>query len=136
VRVKVRALIVHEGLVAVHRESRAGEPRLALPGGRVNRWETVSGALARELREELGVEVEADRLLYVCEVVREWVVHDFVLVFLAHLREPRDAARLELVDPSEAAGQVLPPILDRVAADLGAGLPQEPRWLGNVWSER
>jgi ADP-ribose pyrophosphatase YjhB (NUDIX family) len=132
-RVKVRALIHHDGKVAVDRGTRVGKPHLALPGGRVNRWESTEAALVREVREELGINVEPERLLYVFEATSPHRLEDLNLVFLARPQPDLDPSQLDLVDPREAAPEVLPPILDLIADDLEAGLPESPRWLGNVW---
>jgi ADP-ribose pyrophosphatase YjhB (NUDIX family) len=132
-RVKVRALIHHDGKVVVDRSTRAGKPHLALPGGRVNRWESTEDALVREVREELGIDVQPERLLYVFEATSPHRLEDLNLVFLARPLQELDPSQLDLVDPREAARKVLPPILDLIADDLDAGLPESPRWLGNVW---
>jgi ADP-ribose pyrophosphatase YjhB (NUDIX family) len=47
-RVRVRALIWHDGLLLVRRESRMGREPTALPGGRVKDNETRAAALTRE----------------------------------------------------------------------------------------
>ncbi|MEV0661355.1 NUDIX domain-containing protein [Actinomadura luteofluorescens] len=42
----------------------------SLPGGKVEEGEPLAEALAREMREETGVDVEVGRLLYVCDHIR------------------------------------------------------------------
>ena len=131
-RVEVRAVIFLDGRLVVTEETRQGEPHAALPGGRVERWESLEEALVREVREETGLLVEPGPLLYIAEVVSRYKLHDLNVVFLAEPKEPIEPTRIGLVDPALADG-VRPPILAEIARDAGAGWPQQPRWLGNLW---
>lgn len=132
-RVKVRALIWHDGRLLVHREMRQGEAYVSLPGGRVLDRESLADALRREVREELGLDVEVGALRYVAEVVQGHRVHDLNLVFDASLAGRLEPDGRHLVEPADPnAMGVLPPILDVVASDHAAGA-HAPRWLGNVW---
>jgi len=112
VRVEVRAVIFINGRLVVTDETRQGQPHSALPGGGVERWESLDEALVREVREETGLVIEPGRLVYVAEVVARYKFHD--------------------VDSAAATG-VLPPILPEIARDAAAGWPEQPRWLGNLW---
>lgn len=98
--VKVRAVIVHDGRLVVAREERRHGSYLALPGGRVKRWESITDALVREVREETGLAVEPERLLYVAEANSRYVLEDLDLVFLSPIRGPVDERTLTLVDLS------------------------------------
>jgi ADP-ribose pyrophosphatase YjhB (NUDIX family) len=72
--VGVKALIVKEGKVLLIREavydegSRTGE--WDVPGGRIQPEETLLGGLAREVREEVGLEVRPGIVLSVQETFR------------------------------------------------------------------
>ena len=63
VTVVVAGAILHEGRVLVARRTRPADlaGRWELPGGKVEPGESDAAALVRELREELGVDVEVGR---------------------------------------------------------------------------
>jgi len=133
-RVRVRAVILHNGKLVVSRERRRGVERVLLPGGRVQDGESITDALVREVAEETGVEIMPERLLYVAEVVGSYSAHDLNLVWLASPRDPHltiDRDALVALD-SPLAKSIMPPIIEQIAADAANGWAQETRWLGNV----
>jgi ADP-ribose pyrophosphatase YjhB (NUDIX family) len=130
-QVKVRALIWHGDRVIVARESREGRPHLTLPGGRPRPHETLVDALAREVREETGLEIHVGRLLYVAECVNGFSCQELILIFTASASSTIDPARVELVHPRGEEANVLPPVLEEVARDVTG--PPAARWLGNVY---
>jgi ADP-ribose pyrophosphatase YjhB (NUDIX family) len=133
-RVKVRAVVLKDGKVVVSRERRQGEEYLLLPGGRVQNGESIAEALVREVAEEVGLDVVPDRLLYVAEVVGSYGVHDVNLVWLAELRNATTAIAADALVPLESpeAASIMPPIMERIAADATNGWDEAPRWLGNI----
>ena len=133
-RVRVRAVIWVNDRIVVHRGRRRGRPHVTLPGGRVNERESVTDALRREVREELGVAIELGDLLFAGEVHSGARHQDVELVFAAKLTDPTAASGLDLVDPGAPGGEVLPPVLDRLAG--GAGADAGVRWLGNLYAPR
>lgn len=62
---RVAGVCLHDGHVLLHRGE--FEESWSLPGGRVEFRETSSLALGREMWEEIGVDVEVGRLLWVIE---------------------------------------------------------------------
>lgn len=135
-RVRARAVILVSGRLVVCRERRMGKAHISLPGGRVNDREGVTDALVREVAEETGLAVSVGGLLYVAEAVASFRRHDLNLVFLADpVGDAPSEHELDLVDLGERPlPQIMPPILDRIAADVaGDWPPAAPRWLGNIW---
>lgn len=133
-RVNVRALMLRDGKVVVSRERRQGVEHVLLPGGRVRDGESIHEALTREVGEETGLTVSADRLLYVAEVVGMYGVHDLILIWSADVNDTDVAISddvLVAVDSDEARS-IMPPVMAQIGGDLTNGTVQHPRWLGNV----
>jgi ADP-ribose pyrophosphatase YjhB (NUDIX family) len=72
IRPSVSAFVLHGGRLLLQR--RADNALWGLPGGSVEIGETVAAAVAREVREETGFEVEIDRLVGVYSDPRFQVV--------------------------------------------------------------
>ncbi len=61
---RVAGILLHAGRVLLHRNRRG---YWALPGGHIEFMEPAAETLRREMREELGVEVTVERLVWVTE---------------------------------------------------------------------
>lgn len=132
-RVKARAVILIEGRLIVAKQRRRGRTELSLPGGRVNRNESVLDAVRREVEEETGLNVTPSRLLYVSEIVQSVRTHDLELVFLAEASGiPRLNGFVALDLGGAGLPEVRPPILEQIALDLASEWRENPRWLGNL----
>ena len=89
---RVAAAFVDDGHLLVHR----AEPDLfwTLPGGRAELMEDAAQTIVREMREELGEDVEVERLLWLVENFFHYDAcdyHELLLVWRAHL--PAASAR-------------------------------------------
>jgi len=62
---RVAGILFKEDKVLVHK--RINDSFYAFPGGRVEMFESTENTIIREMKEELGVDVTIDRLLWVCE---------------------------------------------------------------------
>lgn len=72
---RVAGIWLENGHVLLHKQ--ADDSHWALPGGRAQVLEDSKACLAREMAEELGVEIEADRLLWVVENFFTYAGKDF-----------------------------------------------------------
>ncbi len=85
---RVAAVCIQDDHVLIHCFN--GDERMwALPGGRVELLEPSADALRREMREEIGVEVTVERLLWVVENFFRWEdgrhAHELGLYYLMTL---------------------------------------------------
>lgn len=144
IRVRVGAIVVHAGFILLVNHRRLGRSYWVLPGGALEAGESLAAGAEREVREETGVEVHMDRLLYLVESFpSDGARHNLDVVFHTHLRDAK-AAHLspakwvieqpEFVPLERLAGLVfLPPIATELAADAAAGFPGPTRYLVNRW---
>jgi 8-oxo-dGTP diphosphatase len=126
------ALVDGEGRVLVQQRP-PGKPMAGLwefPGGKVEPGEVPEAALARELAEELGIEVASEALVpiaFASEGLGER--HLLLLLYVARewtgAPEPRHASALQWVRPSEMRGLAMPPadvpLVDALERLLEAG---------------
>ncbi|MEY2880670.1 MAG: pyrophosphohydrolase [Verrucomicrobiota bacterium] len=131
----VVAAVLEDGAGRVLVAQRPATKHLALkwefPGGKVDAAETPAAALARELREELGIEIEILRAL-------PRFTHDYGTVVIAMMPfvcrlapaspSPRalEHAALRWIAPAELASLDLAPADWPVVASYRASLPTAP----------
>ena len=126
-RVRPLALaIIRRGdtiLVGESRDHVKGETFYRPVGGEIDFGERGTDAIARELREELGVTVESAELLGVCEDVFTFegaAGHEISLVYEVELRETLPEGRVPIADSPDVA------VWTRVDAFRDGGPPLYP----------
>lgn len=104
--VGVVGVCVSDGKVLLARH-RVGDPRWRLPGGFLQRDETIAECLQRELREELGARVVVDGLIDVTAGYRYPRVE---VVLRCHLAGPVERLSAEVVEARYFGPGELPPL--------------------------
>ncbi len=82
---RVAGILVNDGKLLVIKDERS--PYRYLPGGRLSMFEKAEDAIRREMREELGIEIEDAKPLFINEAffteeVLDERVHEICLYFL------------------------------------------------------
>jgi ADP-ribose pyrophosphatase YjhB (NUDIX family) len=122
-------VLVHDGRALLHRADT--ENFWTLPGGRIElRGETAAESLRREMLEELGVEVEVVRLLWLVENFFRYTgreFYEFGMYFL--MRLPEDSLLLTMEGPFEGTEEGVTIIFQWFRLDELAGLRLLPSFL-------
>jgi ADP-ribose pyrophosphatase YjhB (NUDIX family) len=81
IRARVTGVLIEEGkiLLVKHKQQVDTDRYWSLPGGKVERGETLEAALKREMFEETGLNIDIKQMLYVCDKPEEAVsrIHFF-----------------------------------------------------------
>lgn len=67
-QVRVTGMLIENGSILLVRQRVNPKRGWSLPGGRLEQGETLAEGLRREFREETGLTVTVDRLLYLCDI--------------------------------------------------------------------
>ena len=98
--VRTVGVLVQNGKILVQREREGTE--FALPGGHIKIGETLEEGLIREYREEIGVDISCEKLLWSEECFWEWngrTAHNFAFYHLIRLCEPASLPDIEAFIP-------------------------------------
>lgn len=118
-------MVEPDQVVLVQRANPPAQGTWTLPGGKVDRGESLVAAARREVREETGLEVEIGELVEVIEIVSE--THHFVILDYAArpvggtLTAGDDAADVRVVPLSQLSAygvtDAVARVVDRAFAD-------------------
>jgi acetyl-CoA carboxylase carboxyl transferase subunit beta len=119
------ALVTRDGkLLLVRRDKEPHRGKWVVPGGRVRRFEPLQQAASREVLEETGLRVSANRIAGVKEIIEPPHEHRVVVYWEAawtggDLRPGSDASAAVFASPAEiealaAAGQLTPTTVEAV----------------------
>ena len=67
-QVRVTGVLIERGKILLVRQSVSPAREWSLPGGKLERGETLQEAMQREMIEETGLATRVERLLYLCEL--------------------------------------------------------------------
>lgn len=145
VRLRVAAILPHDGGVVLVRHSLAGTDYHLLPGGGVEPGESLGAALKREIVEETGLLARPVRPLFISDAIApEGSRHMVQITFLGEViggsltsrpLDPRVAAAEIRSFDELSALDLRPPMADAIAAAAARGFAGEARYLGPLWSE-
>jgi ADP-ribose pyrophosphatase YjhB (NUDIX family) len=100
--VRTRAVILNDdGDILVQHHSGSGDDFYRPPGGGVRFHERLDECVVREIREETGLIVKVDRLLWVRDFLEESYDHSVELLFLATIVGGRFEGNREVEDGFE-----------------------------------
>ena len=66
--IRITGMLIENNEILLVQQKLSDKRNWSLPGGRLERGETLSQGLIREMKEETGLDVEIIRMLYLCDV--------------------------------------------------------------------
>jgi 8-oxo-dGTP diphosphatase len=135
-------VIGDDGKILLVRHRKGSRQYWVLPGGRLEYGETFDECAVRELKEETGLDVKVDRLIYLSEAIAPDRSRHIVNVYLtAHvvggklqLGDEPVLCGVDFVPLSELSVATLyPPVGARLLENLDKGFMPGIEYLGNLW---
>lgn len=71
VQVRVTGVLIEEGQILILKQAVSNERAWSLPGGKVEKGESLEESMIREMEEETGLKTKIVKLLYLCEKPEE-----------------------------------------------------------------
>ncbi len=144
VRIRVAGILIKDGKILLVRHKKINESYWLLPGGGIEFGESTENALIREFKEEVGIEVEIGKLVFVHDSIpRQLFRHGLNLYFLVtaknhEVKVTRDSVLMDasFVSLEEFKNLSLRPDLkNEILNGLNENWATEPMYLGNLWKD-
>lgn len=74
-QIRVTGVLIEDGQLLLVRQKVTAKRRWSLPGGRVEAGESLETAMIREMKEETGLDVAVEHLLYLAERPADCLLH-------------------------------------------------------------
>lgn len=68
IQVRVTGVLIEGNEILIVKQSISDNRSWSLPGGRLEQGESIDLCIKREMKEETGLDVEVQKLLYICEM--------------------------------------------------------------------
>ena len=66
--IRVAGILIENNEILLVKQKLSDKRNWSLPGGKLERGETIQQGIIREMKEETGLDTEVDSLLYLCDV--------------------------------------------------------------------
>ena len=66
--IRVAGILIENNEILLVKQKLSDKRNWSLPGGKLERGETIEQGIIREMKEETGLDTEVDSLLYLCDV--------------------------------------------------------------------
>jgi len=90
-RARVGIILVQSKDILLLRDVRQNPPNFFLPGGVVKLGETLETSAKREVKTQTGLDVELQKLLYICDNIKDDGKHRLDIFFLGKIAEEKRA---------------------------------------------
>ncbi len=134
---RVTGVLLNEGKLLIVKQRVSESRKWSLPGGKLERGETIEEGLLREMREETGLAVRLIKQLYLCDKTEDGIIHITFLLetdALDGLKLPtNELETTPILDIAFVAPQDLPQygFTQRWTELVLQGFPDAPKYAGH-----
>ena len=135
-------VITNDGKILLVRHRKGPRQYWVLPGGRLEYGETFDECAVRELKEETGLDIKVNRLIYLSEAIAPDRSRHIVNIYLTasviggtlKLGDEPVLAGVDYVPMAELESSTLyPPVSKRILESVKHGFQPGIEYLGNLW---